>query len=55
VGEPGLVVDGGRPPEEITRTLGEQGLWVAELTPQRVDLETFFLELTRDESLGSTR
>jgi ABC-2 type transport system ATP-binding protein len=48
-----LTVDGDRPPEEITRTLGEGGHWVAELTPVRVDLETFFLELTRDEQLGA--
>ena len=47
-----LTVEGGRPPEDISRTLGERGLWVAELTPVRVDLETFFLELTRDEQLG---
>ena len=52
-GEHGLVVDGGRAAEEITRTLGEQGLWVAELTPVRLDLETYFLDLTRDETLGS--
>ncbi len=47
-----LTVDGGRPPEDISRALGERGHWVAELTPVRVDLETFFLELTRDEQLG---
>ena len=47
-----LTVEGGRPPEDISRTLGESGHWVAELTPVRVDLETFFLELTRDEQLG---
>ena len=47
-----LTVEGGRPPEDISRALGERGHWVAELTPVRVDLETFFLELTRDEQLG---
>ncbi len=50
-----LSVDAGRPPEEISRTLGEAGIWVAELTPVRMDLETFFLDLTRDETLGSGR
>lgn len=30
----------------VTRTLGEQGLWVRELTPLRPDLESVFLELT---------
>ena len=47
-----LSVDGDRPADEISRTLGESGHWVSELTPVRVDLETFFLELTRDEQLG---
>ena len=50
-----LSVDGGRPPEEISRTLGEQGVWVAELSPVRMDLETFFLDLTRDDTLGGGR
>ena len=50
-----LSVDGGRPPEEISRTLGEQGIWVAELSPVRMDLETFFLDLTRDDTLGGGR
>jgi ABC-2 type transport system ATP-binding protein len=47
-----LSVDGDRPPAEVSRILGESGHWVAELTPVRVDLETFFLDLTRDEQLG---
>ncbi|MEV4478929.1 ABC transporter ATP-binding protein [Micromonospora coxensis] len=43
----GLLVVGGAPePELISRTLGEQGLWVRELTPIRPDLESVFLELT---------
>ncbi|SCG66754.1 ABC transporter ATP-binding protein [Micromonospora halophytica] len=41
-----LVVGGAREPELISRTLGEQGLWVRELTPIRPDLESVFLELT---------
>ncbi|KXK61518.1 ABC transporter [Micromonospora rosaria] len=41
-----LVVGGSGDPELIARTLGEQGLWVHELTPLRPDLESVFLELT---------
>ncbi|TDB79401.1 ABC transporter ATP-binding protein [Micromonospora sp. KC721] len=41
-----LAVGGAQEPELITRTLGEQGLWVGELTPIRPDLESVFLELT---------
>ncbi|MCI4064626.1 ATP-binding cassette domain-containing protein [Micromonospora sp. R77] len=41
-----LVVGGVDEPELITRTLGEQGLWVRELVPLRPDLESVFLELT---------
>jgi ABC-2 type transport system ATP-binding protein len=39
------------PPEQgaaVTRALAERGLYLNELTPQRVDLETVFLELTKD-------
>jgi ABC-2 type transport system ATP-binding protein len=41
-----LVVAGVDQPELITRTLGEQDLWVRELVPLRPDLESVFLELT---------
>ncbi|WP_089156877.1 ATP-binding cassette domain-containing protein [Micromonospora sp. NBS 11-29] len=41
-----LVVTGVVDPEVISRTLGEQGLWVRELLPLRPDLESVFLELT---------
>ena len=41
-----LVVSGVDDPELISRTLGEQGLWVRELVPLRPDLESVFLELT---------
>ncbi|MET8836572.1 ATP-binding cassette domain-containing protein [Micromonospora sp. NPDC004540] len=41
-----LVVTGVVDPELISRTLGEQGLWVRELIPLRPDLESVFLELT---------
>ena len=33
----------------VTRALAESGLYVSELRPDEVDLETVFLELTRDE------
>ncbi|MFI5927338.1 ABC transporter ATP-binding protein [Micromonospora sp. NPDC051543] len=41
-----LVVGGATDPTVISRVLGEQDLWVAELTPLRPDLESVFLELT---------
>ena len=41
-----LVVTGVEDPEVISRTLGEQGMWVRELVPLRPDLESVFLELT---------
>ncbi|WP_319461637.1 ABC transporter ATP-binding protein [Micromonospora sp. RTP1Z1] len=41
-----LVVAGVEEPELISRTLGEEGLWVRELVPLRPDLESVFLELT---------
>ncbi|MGC5021178.1 ABC transporter ATP-binding protein [Micromonospora sp. DT47] len=41
-----LVVGGADEPELISRSLGEQGIWVRELTPIRPDLESVFLELT---------
>jgi ABC-2 type transport system ATP-binding protein len=37
------------PPEEaatVTRTLADRGLYLTELRPDEVDLETVFLELT---------
>ncbi|MBM0234194.1 ATP-binding cassette domain-containing protein [Micromonospora sp. STR1_7] len=41
-----LVVNGVTDSTVISRVLGEQGLWVGELTPLRPDLESVFLELT---------
>ncbi len=44
------------PPEDaasITRALAERGIYLSELRPDAVDLETVFLELTKDEGLGS--
>jgi ABC-type multidrug transport system ATPase subunit len=48
----GLAVESGRPPEEVTRTLAEAGIWLSELSPHRPDLETVFLELTSGDTLG---
>jgi ABC-type multidrug transport system ATPase subunit len=42
-------------PARVTRVLAQQGLFVAELTAVRADLETVFLELTADEHLGATQ
>jgi ABC-2 type transport system ATP-binding protein len=38
--------------ERVSRTLAEHGLYVTELRPEEVDLETVFLELTRDQGIG---
>src|SRR5947207_3277089 len=38
--------------ERVTRVLAAKDLYVSELRPQEVDLETVFLELTKDEGLG---
>ncbi len=42
-------------PAQITRLLAAEGLYVHELTQQRVDLESVFLQLTQDEHLGQTQ
>jgi len=47
-----LTVDSKRPSTEITRALAGAGIWLSELTPVRADLETVFLELTADDTLG---
>ena len=46
-----LHVESGEP-GEVTRVLGEAGIWLTELSPVRADLETFFLELTAADQLG---
>jgi ABC-2 type transport system ATP-binding protein len=46
-----LLVDGADRAEEITRLLASKQLYVHELTPVRADLESVFLQLTRDETL----
>ncbi len=38
--------------ERISRTLAQAGLYVSELRPDTVDLETVFLELTKDRGVG---
>ncbi len=38
--------------ERVTRVLAAKDLYLSELRPDEVDLETVFLELTKDEGLG---
>lgn len=47
-----LRVETDRPPEDITRALAAEEIWVRELGPLRADLETVFLQLTEGEALG---
>jgi ABC-2 type transport system ATP-binding protein len=49
-----LHVDGAAAPEDITRLLAEQGMYVRELTAVRGDLESVFLQLTRDTGLQTS-
>jgi ABC-2 type transport system ATP-binding protein len=49
-----LEVEGEPRPERITRLLAERHMFVSELTPVRRDLETVFLQLTRDSSLTAS-
>jgi ABC-2 type transport system ATP-binding protein len=46
-----LLVETDRP-EEVTRVLGQAGVWLTELTPVRADLESVFLSLTAHDELG---
>ena len=48
-----LVVQTDRPGSEITRVLGETGVWLDELTPLRADLESVFLDLTEGDRMGA--
>ncbi|MGO0576359.1 ABC transporter ATP-binding protein [Ornithinimicrobium panacihumi] len=50
-GASGRLVVTGAQPAEITRLLGQQGLWVDRLIPSRRGLEQIFLELTQGEGL----
>ena len=38
---------------DVTRALAGRGIFLTELRPDELDLETVFLELTKDEGLGS--
>jgi ABC-2 type transport system ATP-binding protein len=49
----GLLVEGATDPAEVTRLLAQHDLYVHELTPRRPDLESVFLQLTRDTSMGA--
>ena len=49
----GLHVETDRPGSDIARALAAHDLWVDELVPVRQDLESFFLELTAHDTLGS--
>jgi ABC-2 type transport system ATP-binding protein len=40
-------------PGEVTRVLGEAGVWLTELSPLRADLESIFLSLTEHDQLGA--
>ena len=48
-----LVVQTDRPGSEISRVLGEAGVWLDELTPLRADLESVFLDLTEGNRMGA--
>ena len=48
----GLTVESDRPGAELSRLLASHDLWVDELVAVRPDLESFFLELTADDTLG---
>jgi ABC-2 type transport system ATP-binding protein len=38
---------------DVTRVLAERGIYLSELRPVGVDLETVFLDLTKDEGLAT--
>ena len=47
-----LLVEGAADPADITRALAQHELYVRELAPDRPDLESVFLSLTRGDTLG---
>jgi ABC-2 type transport system ATP-binding protein len=47
-----LIVSGVADPADVSRMLGQHGLWVRELTAMHGDLESAFLSLTGDEPAG---
>ena len=50
--EGGALVVGTEQPGEVTRVLGEAGVWLTELTPLHADLESIFLTLTEYDRMG---
>ena len=52
-GDGALHVEGAANPEDITRLLAKQQMYVSELTPVRRDLESVFLQLTKDDTLNT--
>ena len=48
-----LTVQTERPGADISRVLGEGGVWLHELTPLRADLESVFLDLTAGVRMGA--
>jgi ABC-2 type transport system ATP-binding protein len=46
-----LSVEGAADPADITRVLAQEGMFVRELAPVRGDLESVFLQLTKDSTL----
>ena len=50
---PALLVETARP-GDVTRVLGEAGVWLTELNPVRADLESIFLQVTEGEQLGGS-
>jgi ABC-2 type transport system ATP-binding protein len=48
-----LDVEGFEHPEDVTRVLAREGLYVRELVPVRADLESVFLRLTQGSALGA--
>jgi ABC-2 type transport system ATP-binding protein len=51
-GDGALHVEGAADTADVTRVLAERGLYVSELTPLRRDLESVFLQLTKDDTLN---
>ena len=51
----GALVVGTEEPAEVTRVLGQAGVWLTELTPLHADLESVFLSLTEDDRMGGAQ
>jgi ABC-2 type transport system ATP-binding protein len=49
----GLEIGTERPGSDLARALAAHDIWVDSLVPIRQDLESFFLELTADDTLGN--